>query len=332
VSCGPGLLRQLRHAWNRFGRDCAKLAGLIEGTDFLIELRYAENGLQQLPELVAELVRMKVDVISPAGDFALRVAQEGASTIPIVANSDDMLGMGLVPSLARPGGNTTGLTILSPELSAKRLQLLRDFMPGLSRVASLWDPETGASQVTQTESAAQSMRVKLQILEVRRSEDLLVAFETAKRGAAEAVNVFASPFLASLYREIIDLASRYRLPAIYQWKEHAEAGGLLSYGPSLARMWWQTGIAALKLGLLEHGWIEGRNLEVIYRWGGNDTGKMRAYAIELVALNPDAIFAAPSAALAEVQRATRTIPIVFAQVRSLILSALDSSLVSRIQE
>jgi len=247
VSCGPGLLRQLRHAWNRFGRDCAKLAGLIEGTDFLIELRYAENGLQQLPELVAELVRMKVDVISPAGDFALRVAQEGASTIPIVANSDDMLGMGLVPSLARPGGNTTGLTILSPELSAKRLQLLRDFMPGLSRVASLWDPETGASQVTQTESAAQSMRVKLQILEVRRSEDLLVAFETAKRGAAEAVNVFASPFLASLYREIIDLASRYRLPAIYQWKEHAEAGGLLSYGPSLARMWWQTGQIVAKV-------------------------------------------------------------------------------------
>ena len=247
MSCGPGLLRQLRHAWNRFGRDCAKLAGLIEGTDFLIELRYAENGLQQLPELVAELVRMKVDVISPAGDFALRVAQEGASTIPIVANSDDMLGMGLVPSLARPGGNTTGLTILSPELSAKRLQLLRDFMPGLSRVASLWDPETGASQVTQTESAAQSMRVKLQILEVRRSEDLLVAFETAKRGAAEAVNVFASPFLASLYREIIDLASRYRLPAIYQWKEHAEAGGLLSYGPSLARMWWQTGQIVAKV-------------------------------------------------------------------------------------
>ena len=220
---------------------------MIEGTDFRIELRYAENGLQHLPELVAELVRMKVDVISPAGDFALRVAQQETLTIPIVANSDDMLGMGIVPSLARPGGNTTGLTILSPELNAKRLQLRRDFMPGLSRVASLWDPETGASQVTQTESAAQSMRVKLQILEVRRSEDLLVAFETAKRGAAEAVNVFASPFLASLYREIIDLASRYRLPAIYQWKEHAEAGGLLSYGPSLARMWWQTGQIVAKV-------------------------------------------------------------------------------------
>ena len=222
-------------------------AGMIEGRDFRIELRYAQGGVQQLPELVAELVRMKVDVISPAGDFALRIAQQGTSTIPIVANSDDMLGTGLVPSLARPGGNTTGLTILSPELSAKRLQLLRDFMPGLSRVASLWDPETGPSQVRQTESAAQSMQIKLQVLQVRRSEDLVVAFETAKRTQAEAVNVFSSPFLASLYSEIIDLASRHRLPAIYQWKEHAEAGGLLSYGPSLARMWWQTGQIVAKV-------------------------------------------------------------------------------------
>src|SRR5262249_45879142 len=187
-------------------RQGLREAGMIEGHDFLIELRYAKEGLQQLPELVAELVRMKVDVISPAGDFALRIAQQGTSKIPIVANSDDMLGTGLVPSLARPGGNTTGLTILSPELSAKRLQLLRDLMPGLSRVASLWDPETGASQVTQTENAAQSMHVKLQVLEVRRSEDLVVAFETARRAAAEAIDVFSSPFLASLYREIIDLA------------------------------------------------------------------------------------------------------------------------------
>jgi putative tryptophan/tyrosine transport system substrate-binding protein len=228
-------------------RQGLREAGMIEGRDFLIELRYAQGGLEQLPELVAELVRMKVDVISPAGDFALRIAQQGTSTIPIVANSDDMLGMGLIPSLARPGGNTTGLNILSPELSAKRLQLLRDFMPGLSRVAALWDPTTGASQVTQTESAAQSMHIKLQVLEVRRSEDLVVAFEMAKRAQAEAVDVFSSPFLASLYSEIIDLASGYRLPAIYQWKEHAEAGGLLSYGPSLARMWWQTGQIVAKV-------------------------------------------------------------------------------------
>jgi putative ABC transport system substrate-binding protein len=116
---------------------------------------------------------MKVDVIQTAGDFALRIAQQATSTISIVANSDDMLGTGLIPSLAPPGGNTTGLTILSPELSGKRLQSLRDFMPALLRVASLWDPTTGASQVTQTESAAQSMQIKLQVLEVRRGEDLV---------------------------------------------------------------------------------------------------------------------------------------------------------------
>jgi ABC-type uncharacterized transport system substrate-binding protein len=228
-------------------RQGLRETGMIEGRDFLIELRYAQGGLQLLPELAAELVRMKVDVIQPAGDFALRIAQQATSTIPIVANSDDMLGTGLILSLARPGGNTTDLTILSPELSAKRLQLLRDFMPALLRVASLWDPTTGASQVTQTESAARSMQIKLQVLEVRRGEDLVVAFDAARREQAEALNVFSSPFLASLYREIIDFASRYRLPAIYQWKEHAQAGGLISYGPSLAGMWRQTGQIVAKV-------------------------------------------------------------------------------------
>jgi len=228
-------------------RQGLREAGMIEGRDFRIELRYALSGHQQLPELVAELVRMKADVISPIGDFALRIAQQGTSTIPLVANTDDMLGMGLISSLARPGGNTTGLTILSPELSAKRLQLLRDFMPSLLRVVSLWDPTTGASQVTQTESAARYMQIKLQVLEVRRSEDLVAAFEMARRERAEAVNVFSSPFLASVYREIINLAWTYRLPAIYQWKEHAEAGGLLSYGPSLAEMWRQTGQIVAKV-------------------------------------------------------------------------------------
>ena len=173
-------------------RQGLREAGMIEGRDFRIELRYALSGHQQLPELVAELVRMKADVISPIGDFALRIAQQGTSTIPLVANTDDMLGMGLISSLARPGGNTTGLTILSPELSAKRLQLLRDFMPSLLRVVSLWDPTTGASQVTQTESAARYMQIKLQVLEVRRSEDLVAAFEMARRERAEAVNVFRS--------------------------------------------------------------------------------------------------------------------------------------------
>jgi putative ABC transport system substrate-binding protein len=202
---------------------------------------------KQLAELAAELVRLKVDVIHASGDLAPRAAQQATATIPIVAISDDILGAGLITSLSRPGGTTTGLTILSPELSAKRLEVLRDIIPGLSRVASLWDPTTGISQVRLTESAAQSLNIKLKVLEVRRRNDLAGVFQTAKAEEAEALNVFSSPFLASLHREIIDLAAVYRFPAIYQWKEHAEAGGLISYGPSLAGIWRQTAMIVTKV-------------------------------------------------------------------------------------
>ena len=125
--------------------------------------------------------------------------------------------------------------------------MLRELVPGISRVAALWDPTTGTSQVTLTETAAQSLNIKLQILEVRRRDDLAGVFETARKEQAEALNVFSSPFLASLYREIIDLAAKHRLPAIYQWKEHAEAGGLISYGPSLAGLWRQTAMIVAKV-------------------------------------------------------------------------------------
>jgi putative tryptophan/tyrosine transport system substrate-binding protein len=125
--------------------------------------------------------------------------------------------------------------------------VLRDIIPGLSRVASLWDPTTGISQVRLTESAAQSLNIKLKVLEVRHRDDVAGAFQAAKTEKAEALNVFSSPFLASLYREIIDRAAKHRLPAIYQWKEHAEAGGLISYGPSLAGMWRQTAMIVAKI-------------------------------------------------------------------------------------
>jgi putative ABC transport system substrate-binding protein len=220
---------------------------LVEGRDVIIEVRLAQHGLQQLPELAAELVRAKVNVIHASGDLAPRAAQGATVNIPIVAISDDILGAGLIASLSRPGGNITGLTILSPELSAKRLEVLRDIIPGLSRVACLWDPTTGISQVKLTESAAESLNIKLKVLEVRDRTDLAGAFEAAKTEQAEALNVFSSPFLASLYRDIIDLAAQHRLPAIYQWKEHAEAGGLISYGPSLAGMWRQTAIIVAKV-------------------------------------------------------------------------------------
>jgi ABC-type uncharacterized transport system substrate-binding protein len=228
-------------------RQALRQLGFVEGQNISIELRYARGGLQQLPELAAELVRMKVAVLVAFGDLTPRIAQQATPTIPIVAISDDIVGAGLVTSLSRPGANTTGLTIMSPELSAKRLEVLREMVPGMSRVAALWDPTTGASQAEATKRAAGSLNLSFQVLEVRRREDVADAFRAAKSERADALSVFASPFLASLYREIIDLSAEYRLPAIYQWKEHVEAGGLLSYGPSLAAMWRQAGTIIVKV-------------------------------------------------------------------------------------
>ena len=221
--------------------------GFIEGKNLVIELRYSQTGLQRLPELAAELVHLKVDVIQASGDFAPRVAQQATNTTPIVAFTDDVLGSGLVESLSRPSRNITGVTILAPELSAKRLEVLSEIVPRLARVAALWDPTSGRSQVTMSETAARTMGIDLQIIEVRRREDLSNAFAAARQAGAQAVNVFASPFIASLSREIIDFAAEYRLPAIYQWKEQVEAGGLVSYGPSLPGMWRQVGMIAGKI-------------------------------------------------------------------------------------
>lgn len=221
--------------------------GYVDGRNVVIELRYAQGGPLQLPDLAADLVRMNVDVIWTAGDLATKVAQQATATIPIVALADDMLAAGLVTSLSRPGGNTTGLTILASELSAKRLELLKNIFPGISRVAALWDPTTGTSQVTVTKEAAQSLNVNLQILEVRNRDDLARAFEAAMKEHAEALDTFSSPFLASLYREIISFAAENRLPAIYQWREHAEAGGLASYGPSLSETWRQSALIVTKI-------------------------------------------------------------------------------------
>ena len=228
-------------------RQALRQSGYVEGQNVAIELRYAKGGLGQLPELAAELVHLKVNVITAFGDLAPKIAQQATGTIPIVAICDDIVGAGLVASLSRPGGNITGFTLLAPELSAKRLELLKEFVPGIARVAALWDPTTGKAQVTISETAAHSLNLKLQILEARNRDGLAVAFRAARDGQAEAVTVFASPVLASLNREIIDLAAEYRLPAIYQWREAVEAGGLLSYGPVLASMWRQSGIIVTRI-------------------------------------------------------------------------------------
>jgi len=222
-------------------REGLRRSGYVEDQNVRIELRYTQAGQQQLADQTADLVRANVDVIATFGDLGTKIAQQATSSIPIVALSDDLLGSGLISSLSRPGGNTTGITILAPELAAKRLELLSTMVPGLSRVTGLWDPTTGPSQVAMSENAARTMKLKMQIVEVAHRDDLDGAFRAARDAQAQAVNVFSSPFLASLYREIINHAAEYRLPAIYQWGEHAEAGGLISYGPSLPAMWEQDG-------------------------------------------------------------------------------------------
>ena len=226
-------------------RQGLRESGYIEGQNLAIELRLSPD-LERLRELAVELVQAQVNVIVSFGDGGPRAAQRATTQIPIVAIADDIVGAGLATSLARPGGNLTGITILSPELSAKRLALLKELRPRLSRVAVLWDPAT-PSQLKVTEGAAQSLGIKLQALPVRSRADLPGAFELAKKERAEAFNVLASPLLSSLQPHILEHVTKTRLPAIYQWKEHAAAGGLISYGPSLAAMWQQSGHVIAKI-------------------------------------------------------------------------------------
>ena len=220
-------------------------AGYVEGQNLSLDVRHAEKA-DRLHELANQLVRSNASVIVSFGDLGPQMAQKATKTIPIVALTDDFVGAGLVASLGRPEGNTTGVNILSPELSAKRLSLLKEMLPSLSRVAVLWDP-VNPTQLKSTQNAALPLGVKIQVLEVRGREDVLKGFQAATKARAEALNVFASPLLSSLQKSIRDLAARYHLPAIYQWREHAEEGGLMSYGPSLAQMWRQTALVTGKI-------------------------------------------------------------------------------------
>jgi len=217
-------------------RQSLREVGYVEGQNIVIEFRLAEGKAERLPALAAELVQLKVDAILTFGDPGIRAAQQATRTIPIVGATDDLVGAGLVASFARPGGNTTGVSILASELNVKRLELLNQALPGVSRIAALWDPGTGTFHLKGLEAAARSLGVELQVLEVRRPEDFRRAFEAAKKGHAGALNVLASPFLYGHRQTIIDLAAKNRLPAIYQWREMPEAGGLMSYGPTLSEL------------------------------------------------------------------------------------------------
>jgi putative ABC transport system substrate-binding protein len=210
--------------------------GYVEGKNIVIEWRSSEGKQDRLPSLVAELVRLKVDVIITAGPQSTRAAKEATVTIPIVmAQANDPLGNGFVASLARPGGNITGLSTLAPEISGKQLELLEEIVPRLSRVAVFGNSTTpGTAQaLREVEVAAGAFGVKLQYLDVRGPKDIETVFRAAGKGRADAVLVLTS-FVFNPYRtEIADLAVKHRLPAIYSTPEFVEDGGLMTYSVSL---------------------------------------------------------------------------------------------------
>jgi putative tryptophan/tyrosine transport system substrate-binding protein len=213
--------------------------GYVEGKTIVIEWRSVEGKLDRLPALAAELVRLNVDVIVTAGPTATRPAKEATSTIPIVMTLDiDPVGTGFVASLARPGGNITGLSSLAPEISSKQLELLKEIVPRLSRVAVLWASSNPGNplQLREIKLAAETFRVKLQFLDILGSKDIQTAFKAASRERADAVLVLQNTISAGHRTELAELATKTRLPAIYPRLEFVEDGGLMSYGASFTDM------------------------------------------------------------------------------------------------
>jgi ABC-type uncharacterized transport system substrate-binding protein len=236
----PATLAAQAHLLEAFRQGLREL-GHVEGKTFVLVPRYSEARAERLPEIAHELVSLKVDVIVAAGDIAIAAVKQQTRTIPIVmAVSTDPLGTGLVASLARPGGNVSGLSMSSPELSGKRLELLKEVVSRLARVAFLWNPEVRGAVLdyNQTEGAARTLRLQLQSVEAARAEDLDRAFSAITEQRAQAL-VVASPNPVTLSNrgQIASFAQRNRLPSMYANRDYVDAGGLMSYGPSAADLY-----------------------------------------------------------------------------------------------
>jgi putative tryptophan/tyrosine transport system substrate-binding protein len=217
-----------------FRQGLSKL-GYVEGKNIIIEWRSAEGKSDRAPALAAELVRLNVDVIVTGGPMDTRAAKEATSRIPIIMTWDqDPVGSGFVASLARPGGNVTGLSILAPEISGKQLELLKEIVPRLSRVAFLGNSaEPGNAQaLRETETAARAFGVQLHYLDVLAPKDIEIAFRAASNERAHALLVLQSPVTGSHRKQLADLAVKSRLPTIYPRADFVEDGGLMSYGTS----------------------------------------------------------------------------------------------------
>jgi putative ABC transport system substrate-binding protein len=206
----------------------------------VIESRYADGKENRLPDLATELVQRKVEVIITTGTQASSAAKKATTTIPIVMGAaGDPVGTGLVASLARPGGNITGLASISPDVRGKRLELLMEVVPKVSLVAvlSISNDPTSALQLKETQEAARSLGVHLQMLELGESNDFDSIFGAAKKARAGALDVLSSAFITAHRKEILEYAAKYRLPAIYDDREFTEAGGLMSYGTNRIDMY-----------------------------------------------------------------------------------------------
>ena len=209
--------------------------GYVEGKSILIEYRFAEGKSERLPALAVELVRLKVALIITDGNAAAQAAKQATATIPIVMGSTgDPVRAGLVASLARPGGNITGFSLRSPELSGKRLEILKEAFPKLSHVAVVWDSAAGGTKsgaLQETEITARAFRVRIQLVEVRSPNDFESAFKALSGIRSGALMTLSSAMLWNHRERIVGLTAKTRLPAMFPEKEFVEAGGLMAYGP-----------------------------------------------------------------------------------------------------
>ena len=221
--------------------------GYAEGKNIVVEYRYAEGNNERLPSLVAELVQLKVDVVVVVALPAIRAAKEATKTIPIVMVTNfDPVAFGLVASFARPGGNATGLTLLTRDLSGKRLELLKEVVPGISRVGVLWTQ--GTTGLNDYEATARALNIQLQSLEARGpNPDLEGVFRAAVKGRASALITVRNPALTRHKKRIVDLAIKNRLPSMFESPDYVEAGGLVSYAASITEIFRRAGVFVDKI-------------------------------------------------------------------------------------
>jgi putative tryptophan/tyrosine transport system substrate-binding protein len=211
--------------------------GFVEGQNLAIDYRAWAPHVDLISDYAAELVKGSPDVFVVGGPIAVRAAQKATKTIPILAITDDMISEGVVRSMARPDGNTTGISIFATELDGKRQEILIEAVPGLRRIAALADSNTtAAAQLENLQQEARARKIELSIQRVAKGDEIPAAIDTAKSSGAEALNVLASPMLHANHQIIMERVAALHLPAIYHWPEIAEEGGLLAYGPRFSQI------------------------------------------------------------------------------------------------